>query len=255
MLFVKEEVFTIGYEAKRALSECKKYSSNCSLNSFFISEPTGSVFLKPYYIDQYEVTNSAYQKCVDAKVCEPPQETRSSTITEYYGNPDFDAYPVIYVDWYMAKTYCEAWRGARLPTEAEWEKAARATSGSLFPWGNILEDKRANFCDKQCPFSFANRNWEDGYADTAPVDALPNGISAYGVFNMAGNVWEWTSSLYKPYPYDLSDNREYLQTTGIRVVRGGSWRDDIGGVFSIARNGYEPSKASDFLGFRCAKTR
>lgn len=254
MRLVKAGKFIMGYSAEEALSECRKYSSNCLLNQFLPAEPAGTVNLASYYIDRYEVTNSAYQKCVEEKKCQQPKKTGSSNRIKYYGTPEFALYPVIYVDWDMAKTYCE-WRGARLPTEAEWEKAARGTEGYLFPWGNTLEGMMVNFCDKDCRLGLANKNMVDGYPDTAPVFALSSGVSTDLVFNMAGNVWEWVSSLYAPYPYDPGDGRENLREPGeTRVARGGSWRDDVSSIFSITRNGYHPSTANEIIGFRCAKT-
>ncbi len=253
MVLVPSGEFTMGYKAEEVLEECKIYSDNCSPGQFSFVEPAGTVFLTSYYIDKYEVMNSAYQKCVDAKVCQLPQKTSSNTRAEYYGTTKYDSYPVIYVDWNMAKTYCE-WRDARLPTEAEWEKAARGINGFLFPWGNEFGGVRANFCDKNCPVGSADINLVDSYPDTAPVTGLPNGKSMYKVYNLAGNVWEWVSSLYKGYPYDPNDGREDLQASGVRVVRGGSWRDDINRLLSITRNGYDPSVANDSIGFRCAKS-
>jgi formylglycine-generating enzyme required for sulfatase activity len=254
MVLVASGKFTMGHKAEEILEECREYRSNCSLGQFADAEPPKTVFLESYYIDKYEVTNSDYQKCVDAKVCQPPAKTSSNTRAEYYGTTKYASYPVIYVDWKMAKTYCE-WRDARLPTEAEWEKAARSTDGFLFPWGNQFGGVRANFCDKGCPVGTANMNLVDGYSDTAPVNALSNGRNVkYEVYNLAGNVWEWISSLYKEYPYDPNDGREDLQAPGVRVVRGGSWRDDINRLFSIARSGYDPSISNDSIGFRCAKS-
>ncbi len=253
MVLVASGEFSMGYKVEEALEECKKYNSNCSPGQFSLIEPAGKLFLKSFYIDKYEVTNSAYQKCVDAKVCQPPRKTSSNTRAEYYGTAIYASYPVVYVDWNMAKTYCE-WRDARLPTEAEWEKAARGINGFLFPWGNEFGGVRANFCDKNCPVGSANINLVDGFSDTVPVKSLANGKSKYEVFNLAGNVWEWISSLYKPYPYDPNDGREDLQATGVRVVRGGSWRDEISRLFSIARSGYDPTIANDSIGFRCAKS-
>lgn len=243
----------MGYKAEEALEACKKYSSHCSLGQFTSAEPAKMLFLESYYIDVYEVTNSAYQKCVDAKICQPPKKTSSRTRAEYYDAAKYAFYPVIYVDWNMAKTYCE-WRDARLPTEAEWEKSARGENGYLFPWGNEFGDKKVNFCDQKCLVGSANINSVDGFPDTAPMKALPNGKSKYDVYNLSGNVWEWISSLYKGYPYDPNDGREDLQAPGVRVVRGGSWQDDINHLLSIARSGYDPSVANDSIGFRCAKS-
>jgi serine/threonine protein kinase/formylglycine-generating enzyme required for sulfatase activity len=254
MLLVPSGEFMMGYNIEEAMEECKKYSSHCSLVQIRKAGQTKPISLDAFYIDKSEVSNRDYQKCVDEKVCQPPKETKSSGNPEYYGLPKFDSYPVIYVDWNMAKTYCEKWRGARLPTEAEWEKAARGTDGNIFPWGNTFSGVRGNFCDKNCPVNAANINWVDGYSDIAPVYALINGKSPYDLLNMAGNVWEWVSSLYKDYPYNPDDGRENLQTPGVRVVRGGSWRDDISSLFSFARNGYDPSYANETIGFRCARS-
>jgi serine/threonine protein kinase/formylglycine-generating enzyme required for sulfatase activity len=254
MLLVTSGEFAMGYNFEEAVEECKRYNSHCSLELFKKAGPAKPVSLKAFYIDKYEVSNNDYQKCVNEKICQPPEKTISNTRTEYFGAPKYGLYPVIYVDWNMAKTYCEKWREARLPTEAEWEKAARGEDGNLFPWGNTVVNGGANFCDKNCPIGTANINLVDSYRDTAPVTAFTNGKSPYKLFNMAGNVWEWISSLYKDYPYDPNDGREDQQAPGVRVVRGGSWRDDIGSIFAITRNGYDPSVANDSIGFRCAKS-
>jgi len=253
MLLVQSGKFTMGYSADDMVVECKKYSNDCSRNQFVAGEPSSLVFLDSYYIDKYEVTNAQYKECVDAGRCKPPMELRSSSQSSYYGTDEFANYPVIHVDWFMAKAYCE-WRGARLPTEAEWEKAARGIDENLFPWGNFLDATNANFCDKNCPFSFANQNLDDGYRDTAPVDVLPNGKNTYGVFNMAGNVGEWVNSLYRPYPYSANDGRENPDEAGARVLRGGSWRENISSIFSTARNAYNPLTEKDNIGFRCVRT-
>ena len=96
--------------------------------------PAHTVYLNGFYMDKYEVTNQLYKACVEAEACEQPKQSNSATHPSYYGNPDFDNYPVIYVEWTMAQNYC-TWRGAQLPTEAQWEKAARGVDGFTYPWG------------------------------------------------------------------------------------------------------------------------
>ena len=199
------------------------------------------IYLDIFYIDKYEVTNSQYRACVTAGACLPPKKLNSSTRAGYYNKPEFNSYPVVYVDWNMARNYCE-WRGARLPTEAEWEKAARGPEGSVYPWGEEISCEEANFsgCQK----------------DTAAVSSFANAVSTYGVYNMAGNVYEWVSSLYKPYPYDLFDGREDLEAPGERVLRGGSWLsvDRENEVRSAHREKADPATAKENIGFRCART-
>ena len=199
------------------------------------------IYLDTFYIDKYEVTNSQYRACVTAGACLPPKKLNSSTRAGYYNKPEFNSYPVVYVDWNMARNYCE-WRGARLPTEAEWEKAARGPEGSVYPWGEEISCEEANFsgCQK----------------DTAAVSSFADAVSTYGVYNMAGNVYEWVSSLYKPYPYDLFDGREDLEAPGERVLRGGSWLsvDRENEVRSAHREKADPATAKENIGFRCART-
>lgn len=198
-----------------------------------------SVNLPSYYIDAFEVTNSAYGECVTAGLCAPPTRLDSPSNSFYFGNPEFDLYPVIYATWDMAGKFCR-WRDARLPTEAEWEKAARGVDGRIYPWGNEFTAGMSNFCDVNCPREWKNINYNDGYAETSPVGAFPNGQSPYGVFDMSGNVYEWVADSF--YPPSTQD----------KVIRGGAW-SDIDGVNSISRATFSSSSSYEFIGFRCAR--
>ncbi|MBN1217583.1 MAG: SUMF1/EgtB/PvdO family nonheme iron enzyme [Anaerolineae bacterium] len=201
-------------------------------------QPVHTVTLDAFYMDQYEITNAQYAVCVSNEICSLPSDPSSITRSNYYGNPEYADYPVIHVSWHQAKTYCE-WREARLPTEAEWEKAARGTDGRTYPWGETIDCNIANYTSS-CE------------GDTMPVNAYSAGISSYGVYNMAGNVWEWVQSEFRAYPYQVDDGRENLTGTNSRVLRGGSWYDNESYVRATHRNNDTPYLQSDTVGFRCA---
>lgn len=215
--------------------------------------PMHTLYLDGYWIDKFEVTNGRYALCVADGSCTPPWVNFSNTRQEYYGNPEFDDYPVIMVDWWQANQFCE-WAGRRLPTEAEWEKAARGTDGRRYPWGNDpISNDKANFCDKNCTREHANPAFDDGFADTAPVGSFPTGASPYGVMDMAGNVWEWTSSIPMLYPYDPNDGRE-AEDGYYHVWRGGPWSNGTWWIRSTLRYKSVPKYWYENLGFRCAST-
>ncbi len=212
-----------------------------SNDGFYFEGPAQMMDLGNYYIDKYEVTNAFYKACVDAGACLPPTNSSSETRPSYYGNPDFDDYPVVFVNWFMAKAYCE-WRGARLPTEAEWEKAARDADARTYPWGNASIDE-------------AYANYNNYVGDTMAVGSYEKGVSPFGVLDMAGNVWEWVSSLDQPYPYDPQDGREDLSVRGDRILRGGSWNNDLESYLTTYYRALNiiDNSAYDYLGFRCAE--
>ena len=218
-------------------------------------KPEHSIYLDAFWMDQTEATNARYAKCVQLGACTPPQRKNSETRSNYYGNPEYDDYPVIDVDWNQANQYC-LWAGARLPTEAEWEKAARGTDGRLYTWGNAFDGTKANFCDKNCSFFYANHDYNDGYADTAPVGAFNSGRSEYGIFNLAGNVWEWVMDIYdSSYYFDSPSMNPLGPTMGeYRVLRGGSWFDFDHGLRSANRSWERATSFSNRIGFRCARS-
>jgi serine/threonine protein kinase len=206
------------------------------------ARPASLINVDTFYMDKYEVSNGMYATCVAEDECRRPLQAGSMTRGSYYNEPKFADFPVLFVDWYRAKEYCE-WRGARLPTEAEWEKAARGTDGRDFPWGG--------------GFNCTMANRPGCVGDTASTHDYDKGQSIYGVYGMLGNVWEWTSSLYKTYPYDPADGREDPGNPGYHVIRGGSWHSfgGTGNIYTYTRFKVDTTYYGPFLGFRCALTQ
>jgi serine/threonine-protein kinase len=217
--------------------------------------PDHDVTLDAFWMDQLEVTNAMYALCVNAGSCMPPQSFKSQRRPEYFDNPEFNDYPVIYVTWGQAKTYCE-WAGRRLPTEAEWEHAGRGNDFRTFPWG---EDKADG--------TLANFNMLVG--DTSRVGSYPAGASPFGVLDMAGNVAEWVNDFYSADYTNAVTLNPFGPTTSssyYRVVRGGSLGDAEINIRVSKRSsvkgpilGAVPGSSAsigDFsprIGFRCAQ--
>lgn len=157
-----------------------------SKNGHSNEQPVHEVYLDAYYMDIYEVTNSAYKLCADTGICEKPTKSERYTLSTYA------QYPVVFVNWDMAKTYCE-WRGGRLPTEAEWEKAARGTDGRTYPWGEVFDCANLNCSTYSFVKERNNPGWNDGINFEPPVGNYESGKSPYGMYDMAGNVMEWVN--------------------------------------------------------------
>ncbi|MFQ5872241.1 MAG: formylglycine-generating enzyme family protein [Dehalococcoidia bacterium] len=195
-------------------------------------QPRRTVFLDAFYIDRFEVSNIEYKQFVDATQARQPDYWKDLDLKQW------GRYPIMSVSWFEADSYCK-WKGQRLPTEAEWEKAARGAEGRRFPWGNEYDKNKAN-------------TQQQGLA---PIGFFPEDVSPYGVHDMGGNIAEWVDSWYTPYPGNEADDPDFGEK--YRVIRGGSW----GGVghYNLSyyvRTAYRafgnPAKGYNDIGFRCA---
>lgn len=210
-------------------------------------QPAHAVHLPSYDIQKYEVTNAQYSDCVAAGVCSAPVSASSSTAASYYGNHAYDDYPVIYVDWSRANSYC-AWIGARLPTEAEWEKAAKGPTPEQkeYPWGAAVPT---------CSLSNGTILGTACVGDTTVVGSNTAGASYYGILDMSGNVAEWVYDWYNPVYYMSSpynDPQGGDGSTGVKLIRGGGWNGDETSLRLLTRSVNLPTATNSYTGFRCA---
>lgn len=208
--------------------------------------PVHEVILHSFWIDRTEVTNSQFVTCTNARACERPNylfdQTESFTRSWYRGSSEYKDYPVVQVDWNDAYDYCE-WVGGRLPTEAEWEYAARGPESSTYPWGDDPPTCRI--------LNFANC-----IGDTSEVGSYPNGASWVGAVDMAGNVLEWVNDWYDSVYYSRSpqENPSGRATGDERVVRGDSWSNFFpADARSANRLSFDPNSRNYIIGFRCVQ--
>lgn len=188
-------------------------------------KPQRKVDVPGFRIDRTEVTVEAYRQCVDAKRCTPPDTGEERFCN--WGQAGREKHPINCLDWNQAEAFC-AWAGKRLPTEVEWEKAARGTDGRVYPWGNTWDLPKGNVYETY-----------DGHKETAPVGSFPDGASPYGALDMAGNVWEWTA--------------DWLRNGEFRLIRGGSWVDLQRRARTSRRLGTMPISRNGDIGVRCAR--
>jgi iron(II)-dependent oxidoreductase len=257
MVYVPAGQFEMGSDddgVDYAMQLCNELSDDCQRRWYENQQPVHMVALDGFWIDKYEVTNAQYQKCVEAGECQAPTMCNWGQST--YGKADKADHPAVCVNWQGAQDYCE-WAGGRLPTEAEWEYAARGPAENVFPWGDTFDGTLANSCDTNCTQDWKNTDYDDGYEQTAPVGSYPDGTSWCGAEDMAGNAWEWVNDWYDSDYYRVSpaENPGGPSSGEYRVARGGSWRDGSNGVLLLAAFRYYPGVPSIRTsngGFRCA---
>jgi formylglycine-generating enzyme required for sulfatase activity len=267
MLLIPAGSFQMGADAASLTEECNAFRDGCQEAWFAASEPVHTVLLSRYYIDMHEVTNAAWAAFLNElgpdPVCngQPCLDVEQSQMvlrdSKYVSQDGAFANPAAGVTWHGAAAFC-AWRGARLPTEAEWERAAAwqpATATALrYPWGDAFDGTAVNFCDASCAEPQADTDYDDGFAEVAPVASFANGRSPADLYDMAGNVWEWVADWYDPNYYAQSpeSNPTGPETGNERVVRGGSWFDTANFMATSIRFPSAPDNADRTIGFRCA---
>lgn len=249
MVYVPPGKFEMGsdeQEVEYALEMCWTYDTNCSRGYFSIEQPLHMVELSSFWLDKTEGTAGQYDRCTEEGFCDPPTCEEDQQAGE-------GELPVVCVSWDQAVSYCQ-WTGARLPTEAEWEYAARGRDAKRYPWGSDFDGSKLNYCDANCELGKRDEGNDDGYAQSAPVGSYPGGASWVGALDMAGNVWEWTADWYGSYPTYQDIDPTGPPSGGRRVARGGSWHTSPDHTRSALRTYSEPGRSYDHMGFRCASS-
>jgi len=227
-------------------------ASTDDVNADADERPQHEIILDAFWIDQFEVAHTEYTACTQAGVCNPPAETDYNGFAYAFAT-EFEDAPVVNITWEDAQSYC-AWVGKRLPTEAEWEKAARGEQGGLYPWGDSPDAfHKAWYCEG-CIYTYEDPTVLDDFSRPAPIDSFPDGASLYGAQGMAGNVWEW---VYDWYAGETYSQPERINPTGpeqgsYKVVRGGAWTSSAIELRSSYRQARGPLTTWIDVGFRCA---
>ena len=244
--------------------------------SFDDERPQRTVFVSSFRIDRYEITNARYKQFLDATGHPAPNHQKPKLTLWAYGAPlpGSEQHPVVNVSWEDAAAYCR-WQGKRLPTEAEWEKAARGTDGRRYPWGNDWDFTKANSASYWAGRTIEFKDGEEwktfwvtgdgarishasglnGEVLTLPVGSFPDGASTYGILDMAGNVSEWIQDWYEPYSYLNAPLSDPQGPNGqlLKVVRGGSWLKPARNLRTSDRDYGFPTDRAGGIGFRCAQ--
>jgi formylglycine-generating enzyme required for sulfatase activity len=278
MAYISPGSFTMGSnetDIERALTLCNEDAGDLDCERYFYEDetPQRTVYLRGFYIDKHEIANAEYSRFLneignqeeggaqwlDTSAASDIWYYEGCKVVEsegqYWPREGYENYPVTHVSWYGAKAYCE-WAGKRLPSEAEWEKAARGTDGRIYPWGNAFPQdgtRVGNLADenhRNVQFIELVRGYDDGYRYTAPVGTYQAGASPYGALDMAGNVSEWCDDWYAAYEGSTFGSADFGMT--YRIRRGGSYVWGRSSVRTSARDRERPEAASGDNGFRCA---
>ncbi len=242
MVLIPAGGYLAGGDPKTGYKECLKHAKSCESEWFEHEGPTSWIWINDFYLDKYEVTQKEFEEVMGKN----PSKSKGDNL------------PVERVLWNEAQEYCIK-VGRRLPTEAEWEKAAKGGKKTLYPWGNEVVSGVANFCDVNCKAYFRAEQFDDGFKATAPVGNYPP--NGYGLYDMAGNVWEWVSDWYgagyykdRPQrnPQGPFEGQDLFHIHGMKkVLRGGSWGNNAAAMRSATRSWAHNSRVSR-RGFRCA---
>ncbi len=240
MDYIPGGTWTLGLTDEEASALASTYGWPGLVND----QPATVITTTGFYLEHTEVTNAQYAAFVSATGRPIPRNAFDPVGLAVWSDDGTvpvtrTEHPVVNVTWADAVAYC-AWADKRLPSEAEWERAARGADGRTWPWGAEWDAARAN-------------TKESLLETTTAVGAYPAGAGPYGTLDLAGNVWEWTSSLYRPYPYRADDGRESASDSGGRVLRGGSWFDEKAAAVTSGRNSLLPTLANTNVGLRCAQ--
>jgi formylglycine-generating enzyme required for sulfatase activity len=244
-----------------ALQTCNTYRGTCQREWFASEQPVHAVTLDGLWVDQTEVTNAQFAAFLNANGNQTQEGTlwlgldSDYSLIEQHGDAfqpkdGYADYPVVQVSWYGAAAYCE-WAGGRLPSEAEWEYAARGEQRTVYPWGDTFDGTRLNFCDVNCTEDWREAGYNDGHGIAAPVSSFPAGASWCGTLNLSGNVWEWVADWYGDYPSESQTNPIGPPAGEYSVLRGGSWNADQVDARTARRNYATPTLHSGDVGFRC----
>jgi len=236
MVLIPSGTYLAGDSRQSGYRECVKYNRVCKKSWFEDEQPAHRVFISEFYIDKYEVTEDEFARISGGRPAEHPG----------------GRYPAQAVTWHEALAYCRK-LGKRLPTEAEWEKAARGGQDGVYPWGPEAASMKANFCDRRCEKKWRVDRFDDGYPEAAPVGRYP--ANGFGLYDMAGNVYEWVADTYDPDYYAHAPEKDPAGPASGRrkVIRGGSWINYPTGIRPADRTDAKADSRLEFVGFRCAR--